>query len=156
MRYIRHETAGRIEDAWDVCGVQKKSLSQQTELFFPETQQYRTVAPELGLTFCRVRCFGCLLLHHRPPQSPGGLKQQQLVVPPHSVGWPSFSSAVFLSSCSHLGSVRCLHPLGLCWGWDTHGMSRMASAPTWAASLSSGILRPLIGWPVSKRSCQSS
>lgn len=91
--------------AWDVCGVQKKSSSQQTELFFPETQQYHIVAPELGLTFCQVRCFGCLLLYHRPPQSPGGLKQQQLVVPPHSVGWPSFSSAVFLLLSSGFSQV---------------------------------------------------
>lgn len=101
--------------AWDVCGVQKKSSSQQTELFFPETQQYRTVAPELGLTFCRVRCFGCLLLHHRPPQSPGGLKHRQLAVPPHSGGWPSSSSAVFLllSSGFSQGSASIGPLLGL-------------------------------------------
>ena len=43
--------------------------------------------------------------------------------------WIGWVSAWLCSSCSHLDSVRCLHPSGLCWGWDTHGMSRLASAP---------------------------
>lgn len=96
-----------------ICGVPAKKVP--VNKLSSSSQRRSCIIPlELGLTFCQVRC---LLLPKKPPPNPSGLKQQQLIISPDSVGWLSFGPAAPLLLSCGFHQVAAFSWV-LCWGQD--------------------------------------